>query len=134
MWMLLLLSSPWLFRSYLLLLLGSSQIMFRVWLFGLLGLHDVGDGVVVSGLKCVSHLLVVGNRTTWSDVSHLFGVVLGFVADSRLKVRRHAHVCLRDVMQGFQDTPVLSPASEAIASTFERFLLLAGGSNPNPNP
>ncbi|KAF5793009.1 putative armadillo-like helical protein [Helianthus annuus] len=99
-----------------------------------IGLHDVGDGVVVSGLKCVSHLLVVGNRTTWSDVSHLFGVVLGFVADSRLKVRRHAHVCLRDVMQGFQDTPVLSPASEAIASTFERFLLLAGGSNPNPNP
>lgn len=34
-------------------------------------------------------------------------------------------------MQGFQNTPVLSPASEAIASTFERFLLLAGGTNTN---
>lgn len=32
-------------------------------------------------------------------------------------------------MHGFQNTPVLSPASEATASTFERFLLLAGGSN-----
>ncbi|KAI3713354.1 hypothetical protein L1987_71931 [Smallanthus sonchifolius] len=43
-----------------------------------------------------------------------------------------AHVCVREVMQGFQRTSVLSPASEAIASTFERFLLLAGGSNTNP--
>ncbi|KAF5811741.1 hypothetical protein HanXRQr2_Chr04g0184961 [Helianthus annuus] len=47
--------------------------------------HD--DGVVVSGLKCVSHLLVVGHRTSWSHVSNcLFGVLLRFIADSRLKV------------------------------------------------
>ncbi|XP_071737282.1 uncharacterized protein [Rutidosis leptorrhynchoides] len=87
--------------------------------------------VLVSGLKCISHLLIVGLRTSWSDVSHLFGILLSFIADSRLKVRRQAHVCLRDVMQGFRETSVLSPASEAIASTFERFLLLAGGSNAN---
>ncbi|KAJ0598341.1 putative armadillo-like helical protein [Helianthus annuus] len=39
-------------------------------------------------------------------------------------------------MQGFQETSVLSPASEAIATTFEKFLQLAGGldTNPNPNP
>ncbi|KAK1418640.1 hypothetical protein QVD17_27785 [Tagetes erecta] len=96
--------------------------------------NDVGDGVICSGLKCVSHLLIVGHRTSWDDVSHLFGVLIGFVADSRVKVRRQAHVCLRDVLQAFQETSVLSPASEAIASTFERFLLLAGGSNTNPNP
>ncbi|XP_022035873.1 RRP12-like protein [Helianthus annuus] len=97
--------------------------------------HD--DGVVVSGLKCVSHLLVVGHRTSWSHVSNcLFGVLLRFIADSRLKVRKQAHLCLRDVMQGFQETSVLSPASEAIATTFEKFLQLAGGldTNPNPNP
>lgn len=93
--------------------------------------HAVADSVVISGLKCISHLLIVGHRTSWSDVSHLFGILLGFIADSRLKVRRQAHVCLRDTMQGFRETPVLSPASEAIASTFERFLLLAGGSNTN---
>ncbi|KAL4572212.1 hypothetical protein LXL04_018982 [Taraxacum kok-saghyz] len=91
----------------------------------------VTDSVVASGLKCISHLLVVGHRSNWSDVSHLFGLLLGFIADSRLKVRRQAHICLRDVMQGFRETPVMSPASEAIASTFERFLLLAGGSNTN---
>ncbi|KAJ0582366.1 putative armadillo-like helical protein [Helianthus annuus] len=37
-------------------------------------------------------------------------------------------------MQGFQETSVLSPASEAIATTFEKFLQLAGGLNINPNP
>ncbi|KAM0003297.1 putative armadillo-like helical protein [Helianthus debilis subsp. tardiflorus] len=37
-------------------------------------------------------------------------------------------------MQGFQETSVLSPASEAIATTFEKFLQLAGGLNTNPNP
>ncbi|XP_023756589.1 uncharacterized protein LOC111905146 [Lactuca sativa] len=93
--------------------------------------NGVTDSVVASGLKCISHLLIVGHRMNWSDVSHLFGVLLGFIADSRPKVRRQSHICLRDVMQGFRETPVLSPASEAIASTFERFLLLAGGSNTN---
>ncbi|KAI3786135.1 hypothetical protein L1987_45266 [Smallanthus sonchifolius] len=96
--------------------------------------HAVTDTVIASGLKCISQLLIAGHRTTWSDVSHLFGILVGFIADSRLKVRRQTHVCLREVMQGFQDTSVLAPASEAIASTFERFLLLAGGSNPNTNP
>ncbi|KAI3709731.1 hypothetical protein L2E82_39497 [Cichorium intybus] len=89
----------------------------------------VTDSVVASGLKCISHVLIVGHRTSWSEVSNLFGVLLGFIADSRLKVRRQSHICLRDVMQGFRETSVMSPASEAIASTFERFLLLAGGSN-----
>lgn len=36
-------------------------------------------------------------------------------------------------MQAFQNTSLLPPASEAIATTFERFLLLAGGSNNNNN-
>ncbi|KAK9073659.1 hypothetical protein SSX86_006253 [Deinandra increscens subsp. villosa] len=95
--------------------------------------NDADSSTIASGLKAISHLLVVGHRTSWPDVSHLFGILLGFIADSRLKVRRQAHVCLRDVMQSFQETPVLSPASEAILSTFERFFLLAGGSNTNPN-
>lgn len=95
--------------------------------------HAVTDNIVASGLKCISHLLIAGHQTSWSDVSPLFGTLLGFIADSRLKVRRQAHVCLRDVMQGLQGTSVLSPASEAIASTFERFLLLAGGSDTKSN-
>ncbi|KAL8209270.1 hypothetical protein R6Q57_006002 [Mikania cordata] len=103
--------------------------------------HAVTDSVIVSCLKCISHMLIVGHRTSWSDdVSPLFQILLRFIVDSRLKVRRQAHVSLHDVMQGFQETSVLSPASEAIASTFESKYLFAGGSNsnsnsnPNPNP
>ncbi|XP_076928932.1 uncharacterized protein LOC143593073 [Bidens hawaiensis] len=90
---------------------------------------------VTDAFKCLKCLLVVAGKAWWDDrVSSLFGVLIRFIADSRPKVRRQAHVCLRDVMQGFQETSVLAPASEAIASTFERFLLLAGGSNTNSNP
>ncbi|KAD6455117.1 hypothetical protein E3N88_09823 [Mikania micrantha] len=97
--------------------------------------HAVTDSVIVSCLKCISHMLIVGHRTSWSDdVSPLFQILLQFIVDSRLKVRRQAHVSLRDVMQGFQETSVLSPASEAIASKFENIYLFAGGANSNPNP
>ncbi|KAF2304163.1 hypothetical protein GH714_028179 [Hevea brasiliensis] len=46
-------------------------------------------------------------------------------------VRKQANTCSRDVLQGFQGTPALIPASEGITNTLERFLLLAGGSNTN---
>ncbi|GJV45364.1 RRP12-like protein [Tanacetum coccineum] len=89
--------------------------------------------VVCRGLKCISHLIVFGHHTTWSLVSPLFSLLLSFIVNSNLKVRRQAHVCLREVMQGFQNTSLLPPASEAIATTFERSLLLAGGSSNNDN-
>lgn len=38
-------------------------------------------------------------------------------------------MCIRDVLQCFKGTPALAPASEAITNAFEKFLLLAGGSN-----
>ncbi|KAM2313831.1 hypothetical protein ACFX1S_026933 [Malus domestica] len=85
-------------------------------------------GAAVSGLKCISHLLIVRGRVNWSDVSQLYGFLLSFETDSRPKVRRQSHLCLRDVLQSFQGTPLLAPASEGITNLFERFLLLAGGS------
>lgn len=42
-------------------------------------------------------------------------------------------MCVRQILLSFQGTPVLSPASEAITNMFEKFLLLAGGSNSNAN-
>ncbi|KAK9058622.1 hypothetical protein SSX86_023464 [Deinandra increscens subsp. villosa] len=79
----------------------------------------------VSGPLIQSHWLIVtvGHRTStcsssWSDhhVSQLFGILLRFIiADPPLK----------DVMQGFQETSLLSPASEAIASTFESLPLMS---------
>ncbi|BFG39488.1 hypothetical protein CerSpe_257610 [Prunus speciosa] len=86
-------------------------------------------GVAVSGLTCISHLLIIRGRVNWSDVSSLYGLLLSFITDSRLKVRRQSHLCLRDVLQSFQGTPLLAPASEGVTNLFERFLLLAGGSN-----
>lgn len=45
------------------------------------------------------------------------------------QVRKQSHTCLKDMLQSFQRLNILVPASEDITSTFERFLLLAGGSN-----
>lgn len=44
-------------------------------------------------------------------------------------MRRQSHLCIREILLSFQGTPVLTPASEAITNIFEKFLLLAGGSN-----
>lgn len=44
-------------------------------------------------------------------------------------MRRQSHSCIRDTLLNFQGTPALAPASEAITNSFEKFLLLAGGSN-----
>ena len=38
-------------------------------------------------------------------------------------------MCIHDTLQNFQGSSALAPASEGIINTFERYLLLAGGSN-----
>ncbi|CAK7352344.1 unnamed protein product [Dovyalis caffra] len=86
-------------------------------------------GAVVSGLKCVANLLSIRDSVNWTDISQPFGILLSFMTDSRIKVRRQSHLCIRDTLQSFQGTPALSPASESITNAFEKFLLLAGGSN-----
>ncbi|CAK9159241.1 unnamed protein product [Ilex paraguariensis] len=97
---------------------------------------------VASGLKCIKQLLIAHDKGNWADLSHLYGVLLSYITDDRPKVRRQSHMCLRDGLLNFQavpdllesvmaPTPVLAAASEAITSIFERFLLLAGGSNAN---
>ena len=40
----------------------------------------------VAGLKCVSYLVTVRDAASWSEVSQLYGILLGFVTDSRPKV------------------------------------------------
>ncbi|KAI8020694.1 RRP12-like protein [Camellia lanceoleosa] len=90
---------------------------------------SITPGAAVSGLKCVSHLLIIREKVAWSDLSSRYGFVLAYVTDDCPKVRRQSHMCLRDVLLSFQRTSVLAPASEAITNVFERFLLLAGGSN-----
>lgn len=89
------------------------------------------ESVVVDGLKCVSHLLIHRDSVHWSDVSTLFNLLLGFLTDSRPKVRRQSHLGLRDVLINFQKSSLLASASEGVKNLLERFLLLAGGANAN---
>ncbi|KAK4355750.1 hypothetical protein RND71_024721 [Anisodus tanguticus] len=107
-----------------------SDLMIR-----LLGLKSIGIEGIVSCLKCVKHLLVVGDKGNWSDVAQLYGVFIGYIKDDRQKVRKMSHNYLRDVLLNFQSSsmvsPLLAPASEAITNLFERSLLLAGGTTGN---
>ncbi|MBA0731894.1 hypothetical protein Gogos_016015 [Gossypium gossypioides] len=96
-----------------------------------LRLNSVTEVTLTSGLKCLAQLLIAGDKVNWSDLSQNYGVLIGYFTDSRSKVRRQSHLCIRDVLQSLRGTPVLAPASEAISNLFERFLLLAGGSNAN---
>ncbi|GAB4838105.1 hypothetical protein Ancab_027636 [Ancistrocladus abbreviatus] len=91
--------------------------------------NSLSPAATASGLKCLSHLLLIRDSVGWSDVSQLYGFLLNFIIHSQHKVRRQSHMCLRDVLQSFQGTPLLAPASEGFTNIFERFLLLAGGSN-----
>lgn len=52
-------------------------------------------GAVISGLKCTSHLLNNRDAINWSDICHLYGVLLGFLTDSRPKVRHSRNEPLR---------------------------------------
>ncbi|KAL3642880.1 hypothetical protein CASFOL_013695 [Castilleja foliolosa] len=105
-----------------------SELLIRI-----LAVKSVGVNGVLPGIKCASRLLIVRENVVWADVSQLYGVLIGYVADDRPKVRKQLHTCLREILEYFQLAPalapLLAPASEAITNVFERFLLIAGGSN-----
>lgn len=86
-------------------------------------------GAVIFGLKCISHFIIIGDKASWLDISPLYCVLLSFITDSNTKARKQSHVCVRDVLLSFQSTSMLASASEGLTNIFERFLLLAGGSN-----
>ncbi|XP_044955784.1 RRP12-like protein [Hordeum vulgare subsp. vulgare] len=87
------------------------------------------DSGVRAGVRCLAHLISAGDKSSWEAVEPLYAVVLRLVTDDRPKVRNQSHSCLRDILLSFQRKAVLVPASDGIARCFERFLLLAGGSN-----
>ncbi|KAM0891964.1 hypothetical protein ACQ4PT_026063 [Festuca glaucescens] len=87
------------------------------------------DSGARAGLRCLAHLISAGDKSSWEALEPLYAVVLRLATDQRLKVRKQSHSSLRDILLSFQRQPVLVPASQAIARAFERFMLLAGGSN-----
>ncbi|KAK8971331.1 hypothetical protein KSP40_PGU005153 [Platanthera guangdongensis] len=86
------------------------------------------DGMI-AGLKCVSHMLVISDKYNWSSASQLYAILLNYITNNTLKVRKQSYSCLRVVLQSFRGSAFLVLASEGITSALERFLLL-GGSNP----
>ncbi|XP_006843867.2 RRP12-like protein [Amborella trichopoda] len=94
------------------------------------GKPGVSVGAMNAGLKCISHLIVVGDKFQWQIIVPYYGFLLSHIIDRVQKVRKRARTCLQEVLHGFQGSSLLVPASEAITSLFERYLLLAGASNP----
>ena len=50
---------------------------------------------VKAGLKCISHLMIVGEKGNWESVAPVYGVLLGFVTDNRPKVKFQSSVSIR---------------------------------------
>ncbi|CAA6664606.1 unnamed protein product [Spirodela intermedia] len=92
-----------------------------------------GADPVVSALNLLRSragpVLETLGRDNWPSAAPLYKIILEYVTDSRSVVRKLSHSCIRDVLQGFQGSPTLVSASEEIKAVFERFLLLAAGSN-----
>ncbi|OWM74363.1 hypothetical protein CDL15_Pgr013267 [Punica granatum] len=109
-------------------ILKKKRVFLSGTLMKALQCDSLSPAAISFGLKCVSHLIVAGGDGNWSEVSQLYGVLLRCMTDSSPKVRRQSHSSLRDVLQNLHRTSSVVPASEGITNTFERFLLLAGGS------
>ena len=62
-------------------------------------LSSVTAGAVASGLTSLSRLLTGRGRVNWSDVSQLYGVVLAFMTDSRLKVNFFISLPVHDLIE-----------------------------------
>ncbi|PON84609.1 Coatomer beta subunit [Trema orientale] len=88
-------------------------------------------GSATSGLKCLSHFLIIKEASNWSEVSQLYGFLLNFATDSRPKVRRQAQLCLRYVIENFQGKSLGAHASEGLTDIFKRFLLFSAKPDAN---
>ncbi|KAF5185392.1 Rrp12-like protein [Thalictrum thalictroides] len=91
--------------------------------------ESMSAAAVIPGIKCISHLLVISEKVNYNDVNQLYENFAHFITDSRLKVRKQSHLCLRDVLQSFHKSAALVGASKNILDIFQSNLLLAGQSN-----
>lgn len=92
------------------------------------GFGSLSEDAIAAGLKCLTRLITAEERVRWDSVSHMYGVLLGFVTDPRPRARNESHKLLYLILDQFKGSPVLVSACEGITTIFERFLLLAGGS------
>ncbi|XP_078444519.1 ARM repeat superfamily protein [Wolffia australiana] len=90
---------------------------------------ELTEGELEGCLRCVQPVIVVGGKDNWPGASPLYKITLDYVTDSRPAVRKMSYLCIRDILQSLRGSPTLASASEDIKAMFERFLLLAAGSD-----
>ncbi|XP_010533237.1 PREDICTED: RRP12-like protein [Tarenaya hassleriana] len=91
-------------------------------------LSSASSNSLASGLKCLCHLLTNVELLSGKEGPESYSVLLSYVIHSDVKVRRQAHLCLRDILQKTHGTKAMQPASEAIAKLFQKYLDLAAKS------
>ncbi|KAL5708035.1 hypothetical protein ACHQM5_018873 [Ranunculus cassubicifolius] len=91
---------------------------------GIVRSGEVSEEAVVVAIKCVESVVVCNGGGNWEEVKEMYGLIVGFVTDSRVKVRKQSHSCLHAVLRSFQRSASLAPASEVISTIFERYFLL----------
>ncbi|CAN6825587.1 RRP12-like protein [Brassica napus] len=85
-----------------------------------LRLRSVTSECLISALKCLVHLLMMGN-----EVSEAHSILLNLVTHSDGKVRKLANSCLRDVLEKTRGTKACQSVSGTIAESFQKHLDLA---------
>ncbi|KAF2605537.1 hypothetical protein F2Q70_00025145 [Brassica cretica] len=85
-----------------------------------LRLRSVTPECLISALKCLVHLLMMGN-----EVSEAHSILLNLATHSDGKVRKLANSCLRDVLEKTRGTKACQSVSGTIAESFQKHLDLA---------
>lgn len=60
--------------------------VFSESLVRVLGCESLPVGGVIAALKCTSHLLIISDKSNYSNVSQLYGILLNYVTDGNSKV------------------------------------------------
>ncbi|VVA93509.1 unnamed protein product [Arabis nemorensis] len=98
-----------------------------------LRLQSATPECLISGLKCLVHLLTTVESIMGNEGSESYSVLLSFITHSEGKVRRVANSCLREVLQKFHGTKAWQSVCGAIAELFQKYLDIAlkseGGSS-----
>lgn len=66
--------------------LKTKYVYLSELLIQILRVKSIGINGVVPGLKCASRLLIVREKVGWQDVAQLYGVLISYITDDRLKV------------------------------------------------
>ncbi|XP_062010728.1 uncharacterized protein LOC133727119 isoform X1 [Rosa rugosa] len=84
-------------------------------------LFDESTGCLV--VKCIAEFIIAVAKVVnnWSDVSELYSFFLNLATIKALEVRTQLCLCLPDVLQRFQGTPLFDPAIKKITDLLNKY-------------